>query len=105
MKVIAQTTTEIMLLDPVTREIISCDRPYVVTYTPFFEARTGKGEIRILTNGLPDGAIDEEFVNFLKDSDGDVELAVAAFVSTMKPEPEPTPALKSKAPPKPKSGN
>lgn len=93
MKVIAKTTKPIMLIDPYTREYLETD-PKLVRWTQFFEARTGKGEIEILASNLPDDASSGDFLDYLRDSDGQVDLAVSAFVSSFAhqvPEPEPAP--------------
>lgn len=92
MKVIAKTTTNIMLVDPVTKAILEQSPPRVVPWSVFFEARTGRGQIKILANDLPNEASDEEFQEFLKDSK-DETLAVASFVSVFE-EPEPAPKKK-----------
>lgn len=97
MKVIARTREAIMLIDPTTGAEVANDRPYVVAFTPFFEARTGKGEIEVLETGLPDEATDAEFQVYLKDSDGNVDLAIAAFLSKGEPEAKPKPKAAPKA--------
>lgn len=103
MKSLIQTTRPILLIDPTTRQIVTHNRPHVVDFSSFFEARTGKGEIKVITADLPAAATDAEFEACLKDSDGDVELAVAAFLSIVAPEPEQAPKPKPKPEPKPKA--
>lgn len=100
MKAIAKTADPIMLIDPQTREILTMDKPSVVTWTQFLEARTGKGQIKILASGLPDEASDAEFQKFLAEADGKEELAVESFKSTFEEE-KPKPAAKKPAAKKP----
>jgi hypothetical protein len=85
-KVLARTRQSIMLVDNFDQEVCN-DRPYVINYTPFFEARVAKGEVEIIATDLADTATDAEFLAYLKDS-GDVDLAVAAFTSTPVVEPK-----------------
>ena len=98
-KVLAETTKPIMLLEPTSGQMLGHDRPYVIDYSSFFESRTGKGEIRIIEAELPDTATDKEFEECLKASDGDVALAVASFISIVKPETKPEPKPKAKSSP------
>lgn len=79
MKTIAKTTSAIMLMDPYQRQELD-ETPHLVTWNHFFEARTGKGQIKILASNIPDSATDEDLQAFLKDS-GTEELAIASFVS------------------------
>ncbi|MCG7628998.1 hypothetical protein MHM88_14395 [Epibacterium sp. MM17-32] len=102
MKAIAKTSQSIMLVDPQTREILTHDKPSVVTWTQFLEARTGKGQIKILASDLPTEASDTEFQKFLAEADGKEDLAVEAYLSTFAEENEkPKPAAKKPAAKKP----
>ena len=80
MKAIAKTTKPIMLIDPVTKEVLEQGAPTLVTWTHFFEARTGAGQIKVLAGDLPDTAEDKDFQEFLRDADNET-LAVAAYIS------------------------
>lgn len=84
MKVIAKTTSAINLIDPQHNDLLE-EAPHVVTWTQFKEARTGAGQIKILANDLPMEANDEDFQKFLVDAE-DVDLAVAAYVSSFETE-------------------
>ena len=84
MKTIAKTTTPIMLIDPQTRDVLQ-ERPSVVTWTQFLEARTGKGQIKVLAADLPAEATDADFQKYLDEAENE-ELAVASFVSQYEPE-------------------
>lgn len=86
MKAIAKTIGAIELVDPQIRDYVR-ERPAVVVWTQFKEARTGKGQIKILEGNLPMEADDAEFQKFLKDSKTE-EQAVAAYVSTFEVEKE-----------------
>lgn len=92
MKRIVETTGSFMLVDPTYGGIIWDDRPCVVKWSSFFEARTGAGEIRVLHTDLPEEATDEEFLEYLNDA-GKADLAVASFVSKFT-ESKPTPQTK-----------
>jgi hypothetical protein len=99
LKVIAQTTSSILLMDPINRDTISYDKPTVVTWGHFFEARAGKGQIKTLASNLPDEASNEEFQEYLKEAEGKIDLAVASFISQFEEEEEaekPTPPKKEK---------
>lgn len=98
MKSIIKTKSAIMLVDPVTQEIVE-ETPHVVTWTSFLEARTGKGQIAVLKSDLPRSANDDDFQQFLTDAE-DETLAVASYASSFevsepegepKPKPEPEP--------------
>lgn len=80
MKVIAKTTSSILLLDPTTRDILPAGRPAVITWTQFFQARTGLGQIEVLQNGLPNEANDADFLQYLKEAE-DEDLAIASYAS------------------------
>ena len=52
MKVIAKTKMPIMLMDPHSNELLE-ETPAVVTWSHFFESRTGRGQIKVLSEELP----------------------------------------------------
>lgn len=97
-KLLVETTGPFELVDySEGMTIIAHDRPSVATNSTFVQSRTALGQIRVLDN-LTDEATDEEYAKYLKDSDGDQELALSAFKSaysqsnnstTSKPSPEP----------------
>lgn len=97
MKNIVKVTGAFMLIDPQTKDYIE-ERPHVVTWTQFLEARTGKGQIKILAANLPDEASDIEFQRYLDEAE-DVDLAVASYVSSFEEteeEAKPKPRSRSK---------
>lgn len=103
MKVIAETIGNIELMDSVHRDVLPWDRPAIITWSNFWESRTGKGQIKVIQPNLPDAASDEEFQDYLREAEN-VDLAVASFVSKFEePKPKPPPQKrtpKSKAAPK-----
>lgn len=95
MKAIVKTTGEFSLLESYTRDFVT-DKPCVVTWTQFFEARTGNGQLKVLASRLPDTASDEEFQQYLNESENE-DLAVAAFISQYEePKEEKKPARRKK---------
>lgn len=86
MKAILKTKGAFELYDSSTREHIG-ETPKLVTWTMFFETRTGKGQVEVLASDIADDAKAEDFEAFLKDAENE-ELAVAAFLSSLNPEPE-----------------
>ena len=80
MKVLVETTSNIMLLDPNTGDAIDDMVPTLTVWTAFLEARTGLGQVRVLHRGFKEEATNEAWLDCLKQS-GDLQLAVAAFVS------------------------
>ena len=90
MKRIVETTSSIMLVDPTYGDIVWADRPCVVNWSSFFEARAGAGQIKILHNELPNEANDADFLGYLTESGGDTALAIEAYASSFaEPEKEP----------------
>jgi hypothetical protein len=79
-KSIIKTKGAFELYDPTTREHVQ-QRPRVVTWTQFFEARTGAGQIVVMESGLPDAANDTDFQGYLKESTTE-ELAAASYASS-----------------------
>lgn len=78
-KLLVETTGEFELVDfDQNGAIVAHDRPSVVFASTFIQSRTSLGQIRVLDN-LTDEATDEEFAKYVKDSDGDIELAISAF--------------------------
>jgi hypothetical protein len=80
MKSIIKTIGAISLMDPQTKEFIT-NAPRVAVWSHFLEARTGKGQLKVLAADLPKEATDEDFQAFLAESDQREDLAVASFVS------------------------
>lgn len=89
MKILAQTKGEFLLFDTATSQEIPHNRPAVVDRSHFFDARIAIGQIQVLHPELKDSATDEEFKKYLKESDGDIDLAVESFLSAFAVQPEP----------------
>lgn len=99
MKQIVETTGEFQLYLPAPGFFAHAHRPSVVHIAAFFEQNAAAGRIKILGH-VNDDATDEEFAAFLASAKGDVDLAVASFISSFpaevtgkppKQEPEPNP--------------
>lgn len=80
MKYLMETKGQFQLVDYATDNTIQADRPSVIEMTRFFESRVALDQIRVLGK-LKDEASDEEFVKYLAESEGDMELAVDSFLS------------------------
>lgn len=80
MKVLVETTSNIMLLDPNTGDAIDDAVPTLTVWTAFLESRTGLGQVRVLHRGFREEATNEAWLDCLKQS-GKLDLAIAAFVS------------------------
>jgi len=80
MKVLVETTSNIMLLDPNTGIEIDDVNPTLTPWTAFLEQRAGLGQIRVLHRGFREEATNADWLDCLKQS-GELQLAVAAFVS------------------------
>lgn len=80
MKVLVETTSNIMLLDPNTGDAIDDQVPTLTVWTAFLEARAGLGQLRVLHRGFREEASNEEWLDCLKES-GDLPLAIASFIS------------------------
>lgn len=81
MKVLLETTSNILLLDPNTGDVIDDVNPTLTTWTAFLEQRTGLGQIRVLHRGFKPEATNEAWLDCLKQSDGKLDLAISAFIS------------------------
>jgi hypothetical protein len=81
MKVLVETTSNIMLLDPNTGDAIDDIVPTLTVWTAFLEARTGLGQVRVLHRGFTKEATNEAWLDCLKQSGGKLDLAIAAFIS------------------------
>ena len=80
MKVLVETTSNIMLLDPNTGDAIDDVVPTLTVWTAFLEARTGLGQVRVLHRGFREEATNEDWLDCLKQA-GELQLAIAAFVA------------------------
>ncbi len=81
MKILCETTGDFMLVDLTTGQEVSSTRPAVISMTNFFSQRSMIGQLRKLGD-LTDEATDAEFAKYVTDSDGDIDLAVDAFLSS-----------------------
>ena len=80
MKVLVETTSNIMLLDPNTGDAIDDSVPTLTLWTAFLETRTGLGQVRVLHRGFREEATNADWLDCLKES-GDLVLALDAFIA------------------------
>ncbi len=80
MKYLVETTGDFMLIDPDGTQIRH-DGYSVVKHSPFIQERVVAGQIRTVAE-VNDEATDTDWLDYVKDSDGDLDLALASFVST-----------------------
>lgn len=59
---------------------IRSHRPGVVENTHFIQDRIGRGQIHVIAE-LKDTATDADFVGYVKESEGDMQLAIDAFLA------------------------
>lgn len=83
MKVLIETTSNIMLIDPNTGDVIDDMVPTLTVWTAFLESRAGLGQVRVLHRGFKDEATNEDWLDTLKQSGGQIDLAVDAFIAEM----------------------
>lgn len=80
MKVICKTTGSFMLVDYSNGgQTVKAGGAHVVTMTPFINSRAMIGQLQFMGE-VTDEATDEELQAFIKDSDGDLDLAVSSFL-------------------------
>lgn len=78
MKLLVETTKKISLLTDM-GESIGSSTPHVVADASFVERRIARKELRIIGT-VSDEATQDEFIEYLRASEGDRALAVAAFL-------------------------
>ncbi len=83
MKVLVETTSNIMLIDPNTGDVIDDVIPTLTVWTSFLESRAGLGQVRLLHRGFKDEATNEAWVDTLHQSGGQIDLAVDAFIAEL----------------------
>lgn len=86
MKLLLETTGDFMLVDPQTNSEIAWNRPSVCAMSGFIQMRMAAGQLKVIANDLDDSATDDEFVKFVAESKGDLELAKDSFISAFGPE-------------------
>lgn len=91
MKLLVETSGKFQLFVPGDGQFAHANRPSVVVPSHFFDQHVARGRLKLL-HQLKDEATDAEFFAHLKESKGNVELAVAAFLSTYSLDAVPAPA-------------
>jgi hypothetical protein len=87
MKILAHTTGAFMLVDSTTGDEIAPFRPSVIRRSSFIDTRVKLKQI-VVVSELTEDATDAQFVQFLKESDNDIELAMQSFVAAFGPKEE-----------------
>lgn len=86
MKILCETTGAFQLVDfDAASLVIRANRPTVAGNTYFVSSHAAGGRIRVLGN-VNDEATDEEFAAYIRDSEGDLQLAIAAFLDAFQVE-------------------
>lgn len=78
-KALVETVGPHMYLDG--SQELKHNRPTLVEVTPYVSTLIAQQKIILLVPNFPDKANDVDFVQVLKDADGDVELAAATYAS------------------------
>ncbi|MBN9548149.1 MAG: hypothetical protein J0H31_04500 [Alphaproteobacteria bacterium] len=80
-KLLAETKGSFQLHDLAHKgQRIQARRPSVVENSHFIQDRIGRGQVRIIAELKPH-ATDEDFVGYRKESEGDDQLAIDAFLA------------------------
>lgn len=83
MKLIVTVVGDFTYINPqIVDEVMYNHKPCLVTKTDFVQSLIIDGKIDVLAKDLPEDAAQEAFDEYLSSSKGDVELAVASFVSS-----------------------
>ncbi len=96
MKILVETTGAFQLLHPELHEHVRRHGKTLIEKSQWAHEKTSIGQLRVVAQ-LNDEASDAEWLDTVKDSDGDEELALASFQdrfpvdaeSAQRPEPEP----------------
>jgi hypothetical protein len=88
MKLFIETTGSFMLIDPVSRQEVHHNRPTVIAAGGFVQNQHALGHVTIHLHQLPDEADDAEFGAWLKECDGDKELAMQSYAAKFNAEVE-----------------
>lgn len=91
MKLIVETTGEYSITDLTQKRTMPKHRPSVVANTNFVQQCIGFDKLKVVKNGLPEAANDEDFVAYWKENP---DIAVDAYLSELNGE---TPDEKPKA--------
>lgn len=81
MKLLVSTVGSFMYVDPQTGDELAHNRPSVVRNSNFVQSFTAAGKVKVHANDVLDTATDQDFQAFWKESEGDSDLAVSAFLS------------------------
>ncbi|RWN60209.1 hypothetical protein [Mesorhizobium sp.] len=102
-KLLAETKGSFQLHDLAHKgQRIHARRPSVVENSHFIQDRIGRAQVRIIAELKPE-ATDAEFIGYMKESDGDMQLAIDAFLAEFGTEVVEVVEGKKKRPTKPKN--
>lgn len=90
MKLVVETTGPFQVYNPAPEQFANAHRPSVVTPSTFMDIALGAGKLKILGQ-VSDIATDAELVDYITESGGDTELAVAAFLEAFEDPEAPKP--------------
>lgn len=82
---IIETTGSFGLTDPNNLVEVHFDKPTCAPITGFISQRIALGQVRVLEGNLPEGANDTEFQRYLSESNGNLDLAIDAYLASFKP--------------------
>ncbi|TPL42611.1 MULTISPECIES: hypothetical protein [unclassified Mesorhizobium] len=102
-KLLAETKGSFQLHDLAHKgQRIHARRPSVIENSHFIQDRIGRGQVRIISELKPEAA-DADFVAYMKESEGDEQLAIDAFLAEFGGEAVEQPIKKKRGANKPKS--
>lgn len=79
-KILAETKGSFQLMDIAESQLLPAHRPAVVISSNLIQDRIGRSQVKVLGE-LKAEATDEDFAEYLKEADGDHQLAVDSFLA------------------------
>lgn len=92
MKLLVETTGPFLLVQTTTGMEVPYNRPCVILADGWFQNQVALGQVKTLSNPLPENETDADFLGYWKECDGDREMAVQSFLSQFELKVEPPPA-------------
>ena len=80
LKILAETRGPFQLSDIALGQLLPAHRPGVIISSNFVQTRIGANQIKVLGEVKAE-ATDADFVSYLKEADGDHQLAIDSFLS------------------------
>lgn len=97
MKLLVETTGEFQLINAVNGTRIRFNRPTVVDSDSFVQSHIAYGHLKVFTHTLVDEATDADWEVWLAEAEGDIDLAVASYLTKFDAEAAKEPEVKTKA--------